>query len=206
MKTFRLTAALAASCLVLTLLAGCENSIEPTVSTPSDAATTTPAPNIVPSTPPQSDIPGDKPAQTGRDITIYEVVENSEGDRSLKPKTVPLSADFKQTPALFALEELMNTDHSPIPEGTVLKSVKIGADGVATADFSKAFQENFPGGDSAEALTINALLATLGQFKSVKSVQILVEGEKIDSLGGNQSLTEPLPVPQSETAHKDDGG
>jgi spore germination protein GerM len=154
------------------------------------------APAVVPSTPPQGNLPGDKPAP-GRKITVYSVAEDAEGHQKLEPKEVSLPSDFKTTPALFALETLMNETKSPIPEGTKLNSVKINEDGVATVDFSKELQENFPGGDSAEGLLINAVLSTLGQFKSVKTVQILIDGKKIDSLGGGQSLDEPLPVPQS---------
>lgn len=153
-------------------------------------------PSIVPSTAPPTDISGDKPAP-GRKITVYSVAEDSEGNQKLEPKEVSLPSDFKATPALFALETLMNTAKSPIPEGTKLNSVKINGDGVATVDFSKELRENFPGGDSAEGLLINAVLSTLGQFKTVKTVQILIDGKKIDSLGGGQSLDEPLPVPQS---------
>ena len=65
---------------------------------------------------------------------------------------------------------------------------------MATVDLSGEFKANFKGGDSGEAVVLNALISTLGQFDSVKSVQILVDGKKIDSLGGNQALDEPLPV------------
>ena len=65
---------------------------------------------------------------------------------------------------------------------------------LATVDLSKEFKDNFSGGSTAEALAINSVTATLGQFPGVKKVQFLVEGQKIDSLGGGQELTDPLPV------------
>lgn len=183
-----------AGCSMLSLIAlvGCNTS--ETAQQP--VTPTEEAPALVPSTPPQSDLPGDKPAAVGRKITIYAVAEDADGNRTLQPETVALPGNFATTPALFALESLMNTAKSPIPEGTKLRSVKISAEGMATVDFSAEFKENFPGGDSAEALLVNAVLSTLGQFKSVKTVQFLVDGKKIDSLGGTQSLDEPLPVPQ----------
>ena len=193
MKNYLAVLPVAVACTLF--LTGCEEP-KPAQSMQSSSATGDPPP-VLPSPSPQSDIAPDKPVtQAGRDITIYAVAEDKDGNRSLQPKTVPLPTGFTQTPALFALESLMNTDNSPVPKGTKLRSVKIGADGVATVDFSHEFKDNFAGGDTNEALVINAVLSTLGQFKSVKAVQILLDGEKIDSLGGNQSLDEPLSVPQ----------
>ena len=163
------------------------------------------APPIVPSTPPQSDQPGDKPA-TARTITVYTQTSDKDGNAFLSAKQMPMSGDEARTPAKFALETLLKDPHSPLPAGTTLRKVTIGADGAATADFSHEFKDNFKGGDTPEALAINAVLSTLGQFKSVKTVQFLVEGKKIDSLGGNESLDEPLPVPQASGEKGDKAG
>lgn len=186
-------ALVACSLMPLVSIVGCNNQ----TTTQQPASVEEEVPSIVPSPPPQSDIVGNKPA-TGRKITVYSVAEDAEGNQKLEPKEVALPSDFTTTPALFALETLMNTTKSPIPEGTKLHSVKISAGGEATVDFSHELKDNFPGGDSAEALLINAVLSTLGQFKSVKTVQFLIDGKKIDSLGGGQTLDEPLPVPQAD--------
>lgn len=156
-------------------------------------------PDIVPSTAPQTDQPGDQPAPVDHKVTVYSVVEDKEGAQKLEPKEISLSAGDAQTPAKFALQALIDDPKSPLPKGTKLNAVKI-SDGTATADFSKEIKDNFPGGDQAEALLLNSVLSTLGQFKSIKQVQFLVDGKKIDSLGGAQTLDEPLPVPQAGTA------
>ncbi|MBC8138667.1 MAG: GerMN domain-containing protein [Fibrella sp.] len=176
---------------VIAVVGGCNNE-----NTAQQPVTPTEVPAIVPSTSPQSDLPGDKPA-TGRKITVYSVAQDADGNQRLEPKEVALPGDSATTPALFALETLLSTAESPIPAGTKLRSVKISEGGMATVDFSHEIKDNFPGGDSAEALLINAVLSTLGQFKSVKTVQFLIDGKKIDSLGGGQTLDEPLPVPQA---------
>jgi hypothetical protein len=70
-------------------------------------------------------------------------------------------------------------------------------DGTATVDFNAALKDGFEnegGGDEKEALILNAILATVGQFPNVKQVQILVNGEKV-SIGGMQDTTQPMPVP-----------
>ena len=180
--------------VLLVAVAGCQTGSPPT-NNASTLTQTDAAPNIVPSTPPQSDQQGDQPAKV-RTVTVYAITQDSEGNQSLAAKQMPISGIDAQTPAKFALEALLSNVHSPLPAGTTLRKVSISASGEATANFSQEFKDNFKGGDTAEALAINAVLSTLGQFKSVKTVQFLVEGKKIDSLGGNQSLDEPLPVPQ----------
>ena len=134
-------------------------------------------------------------------IVVYTVAVTDNGEHLEKHplSTKDVHGDSDAERAAAALNAMAASDHSPLPSGTHARSVKL-VDGVATVDFNKAFQENFSGGDEGEALTLNAVLATVGQFQGVRSVQFLVEGQKIDSLGGNQSLTAPLPIPQDIAA------
>jgi hypothetical protein len=134
-------------------------------------------------------------AHPARSVTAYRVVPDNDGAH-LEPvkAAVPPGKD----PKMAAIDAMARLKDSPLPPGTQVRSVDMIGDGVATVDFNKAFQSNFPGGDQEEALAINAVLATLAQFEGVEQVQILVEGRKIDSLGGTQSLAEPLPVPHEE--------
>ncbi|MBV9850166.1 MAG: GerMN domain-containing protein [Armatimonadetes bacterium] len=96
-------------------------------------------------------------------------------------------------PAQEAISSLISAPSSPLPPGTKLRSVTI-SDGLATVDFSRALKDNFRGGDTQEAQTVNAILRTLGQFPTVSKVQILVEGQRVDSLGGLIVISDPLPV------------
>ncbi len=188
---------------VVPMLIGCDTNAPAASSSPTALAPSDTAPPLLPSPAPQTGIAGDKPVEgAGRTVTVYSIIEDADGNRSLKAKTVPLPSGSVSSPATFALESLMNTAHSPIPAGTKLHGIKI-ADGVATVDFSGEFKIGFPGGDSAEAIVINSIVTTLGQFSSVKSVQILVDGAKIDSLGGNLSLDEPIPVQAATSTDKD---
>ena len=66
--------------------------------------------------------------------------------------------------------------------------------GLATANFSPEFQQNFPAGDTQEAQVISSVLQTLGQFPNIQNVQFLVDGQKVASLGGTQDIGDPLPV------------
>ena len=109
---------------------------------------------------------------------------------------MPLQADpaaKSPAPAQEALTTLTANPTGPLPPGTRLLSVTI-SDGLATADFSRELRDNFHGGDTEEVQVVNAILKTLGQFPTVSKVQILVDGQHIDSLGGLLVLSDPLPV------------
>jgi spore germination protein GerM len=131
-------------------------------------------------------------------ITVYELAETKQQvkhadvnglvatTRAIPPKT----AD----PAKVAMQTLISSKDSPIPHGTRLLSLSVDkSTGLATVDFSREFQNNFSGGDEREAQTLDSILATLGQFDEIQNVQFLVAGARIDSLGGTEDLTAPLP-------------
>ncbi len=129
----------------------------------------------------------------GLTASIFRVLNDENGQRLSK-----IEAPVGTTPDVEgSLNAMAAEKDSPLPPGTrVLSCTESNDNQLATVNFNAAFVKNFPGGDTAEALAIESILATVGQFGPHK-VQFLVEGKKIDSLGGNQSLTEPLSVPQS---------
>jgi germination protein M len=132
------------------------------------------------------------PQAPTRSIRIYTVAENGGGDENdLKPVTIAL--DTTSQPARFAIDSLISATDSPLPAGTKLQSIKID-DGLATVDFSKQLQSNFHGSDTQEAQAVNSILMTLGQFPSIRRVQILVDGAPIESLGGHFEISDPLDV------------
>lgn len=136
----------------------------------------------------------EKPAKPEKQVTIYHI--SIEKDRAvLQPASVTVPP--QENPVESALKMLfMQGDKpsaaNPIPKGTRLLALKI-KDNLATINLNRKFQENFQGGTEGEGLTIGAICRTLAQFPKIKRVQILVEGEKIDTLG-NIDLSEPLDV------------
>jgi germination protein M len=133
-------------------------------------------------------------------VQIYEKVETDDGTR-LKPVKVTLP-DTKQIMAA-ALDRMADLKDSPLPPGTRVRSISTIGDGVVYVDFNAAFKDNFPHGDTNEAVTINAVLATLAQFPGVDRVQIMIEGKKIPELGGTQDLSAPLPVRDAVATARD---
>lgn len=139
------------------------------------------------------------PLPPREEATIYKVDEAHGDENGLAPIKVQL-ADPK-SPARSALEALIGTSESPLPSGTELRGVKIDK-GTATVDFSPEFQKNFHGGDMQEAAAVNSVLMTLGQFHSIDRVQILVDGNAIDSLGGHFDISTPLDVIRPSSAQQ----
>ncbi|PKM82956.1 MAG: hypothetical protein CVU89_02135 [Firmicutes bacterium HGW-Firmicutes-14] len=78
-----------------------------------------------------------------------------------------------------------------IPEGTRLLDINID-NGLCTVDFSSEFRENHWGGSSGEILTVYSVVNTLTQFATVEKVEILVEGQRIETLAGHMDLTVPV--------------
>jgi germination protein M len=129
-----------------------------------------------------------------RKVKIF-VVEVKKDEVFLKPQVCSVPSDTE--PHKAALDRLISTNRevSPsqhlIPLGTKVLDLKVEK-GIAYADFSKELKDNFDGGSTSEELLVNSIVQTLTQFKDVKRVQILVEGKKVDSLGGHLDISEPI--------------
>jgi len=81
-----------------------------------------------------------------------------------------------------------------LPAGTQLRSAYV-ADKTAYLDFSAELKSRFSGGSTEEFLIISSMVRTVAaNFPEVSRVQILVEGNSIDSIGGHYDLSEPLSV------------
>ena len=78
-----------------------------------------------------------------------------------------------------------------IPKKAKIKSVEV-KNGIATADFNDDLIKNFTGGSTGEEMLVGSIVNTLTEFPEVKSVQILLDGKKVDSLGGHLDTSAPL--------------
>lgn len=181
---------------LLTTTQGCRPQSSPTAGAGTVADGPAPSPFVSDDTragPLPTDIPSQQPTQPTKKVTVFKL---SPDGTALENVELELTPEQAKHPATAALEAMVGDKDSPLPPGTKVRSVKI-ADKTATVDFSEEFVKNFPGGDTPEALALNAVTTLLGQFPSVEKVQILVEGKKIDTLGGNQDLDVPLVTPQA---------
>lgn len=93
-----------------------------------------------------------------------------------------------------------------LPEQTRIRNIEL-RDDVVVVDFNDAFVHGHPGGSLSELLTVYGLANSMAvNFPYLKRVQILVEGEPVETLKGHVSLVRPVPAdfsfsrpPQVET-------
>lgn len=78
-----------------------------------------------------------------------------------------------------------------IPKQTKLKSVKVKGD-TAYVDFNQDLVKHFTGGSTGEEMLVGSVVNTLTEFPEIKKVQILIEGNKVETLGGHVDLTMPI--------------
>ena len=152
-------------------------------------------PPTPPSTPPSESLPIAQPtAKERRKVKIY-VMRIVRDEPRLVPITRTIPADAE--PHAAAVEKLLATNREVgpsqylIPIGTKLLKLEI-KNRVAYADFSREIKDNFNGGSINEALLLNSIVHTLTQWGDVDRVQILVDGRKIDTLGGHLEISEPV--------------
>ncbi|SPF36616.1 N-acetylmuramoyl-L-alanine amidase family protein [Candidatus Desulfosporosinus infrequens] len=79
---------------------------------------------------------------------------------------------------------LLGTSTRTISSKTKILSLTIRS-GIATIDFSKDIQEDYPGGALAEDMTIKSIVWSMTQIPGIDGVCILINGEIGDSIGGN---------------------
>jgi spore germination protein GerM len=80
-----------------------------------------------------------------------------------------------------------------IPEGTKLLSAYMLQDGTLVVDFSREIQTLHTGGSTGEIMTVYSIVNTLTMnFKEVERVQILVDGDEVETLVGHLDLEQPL--------------
>lgn len=77
------------------------------------------------------------------------------------------------------------------PEKTKILGVKT-KDGIAEIDLSKEILKGTSGGSLAEMMMVSSLVNTATEFSGVKSVQITVEGKKIETIGGHMDVLDTL--------------
>lgn len=80
-----------------------------------------------------------------------------------------------------------------IAEGTKVRQIFVTEDGTAFVDLSKEAVANHRGGSLDELFAVYAIVnAITVNLPAIKSVQILIEGQEVDTLAGHVDLRHPL--------------
>lgn len=93
-------------------------------------------------------------------------------------------------PKVYAINQYLDKLEAIPKEARVLDITT--KDSLATVNLSKEVESGF--GSMDEMTLVSGMLQVMSQFQDVKAVQFLVEGKKIDSLGGHIDLSEPQPI------------
>ena len=142
--------------------------------------------------PPLPETPEPGPAAETKLVTLFFP---SEEDSLLHPETREISASASVAEeAKRVVEELIKGSErgllAPFPPETRLRQLFITREGVAYVDFSREIADKHLSGSSAELVTIYSVVNSLAfNFKPIKKVFILVEGEEKETLGGHISLS-----------------
>lgn len=125
-------------------------------------------------------------------IKVYYPDENATG-------LVAVEKSIKDTGNKYqaAVEALMaGTDKKGLanvfPKKAKLLQVTVSGK-VAKVDFSRELQKNFVGGSTGEEMLVGSVVNTLTEFPEIQKVQILVDGQEVETLSGHMDLSQPLP-------------
>lgn len=127
-------------------------------------------------------------------VNMVKVYFPSEDGSKLIVKEKPASPEYdKYTAAMKALLQGSRDQGvaTIIPEGTQLQGIKVDKN-IAYVSFNAAMVKKFNGGSTGELMLVSSIVNTLTEFPEIKSVQILIDGKKVETLSGHLDLTEPM--------------
>lgn len=135
-----------------------------------------------------------KPAEQ-KEITVKVYYPNNEGTKlvSVSRKVKLKDGVDKYTAAMQSLMQGTKEagQNSILPRQVKLRGVKV-QEGVAKVDFSGNIVKHFVGGSTGEEMLVASVVNTLTEFPEVTSVQILIDGQPVETLAGHMDLTAPI--------------
>lgn len=130
-----------------------------------------------------------EPAKQSESISVY-YTDPQQMELISAKATISFASDVeKYSEAYKALQSSNQADQIPLWGKIELKSLKF-ADGQIQMDIHKPDEAQL--GAGGEAFAISALTQTFFQFKEVKSIEVLVDGQQVESLMGHVDLLHPM--------------
>ena len=125
-------------------------------------------------------------------IKVYYPDENATGlvavEKSIKDTDNKYQAAVEALMAGTEKKGLANV----FPKKAKLLQVTVSGK-VAKVNFSREVQKNFVGGSTGEEMLVGSVVNTLTEFPEIQKVQILVDGQEVETLSGHMDLSQPLP-------------
>lgn len=121
----------------------------------------------------------------------------SESDGLLHPEEREIQVSNLIEEAKAVVEELIKGSKSgklnPIPENTRIRQIFVTSEGTAYVDLSRQLLEASYYGSSGEMAAVYSIVNSLAyNFKEIKRVSLLVEGNERETLGGHIDLSRPF--------------
>ena len=124
------------------------------------------------------------------DIVLY--FSDDQGEKLVKEvRSVPATDTVAKAAVVELIKGPSRAGVATIPADTTLLGVSI-RDGVAEVDLSREFVDNHRGGSAGEKMTVYSIVNTLTEFRTVKAVRFLVEGERLDTIAGHMDVSRPV--------------
>jgi hypothetical protein len=145
--------------------------------------------------------PASGPTET---VTLY-VADDAAGVLRARSAQIPLPEGRQQRAeellrALLRIYQQPGSAH-PMAAAADIRSIYLVAPSAAVIDLNAAFADQHRSGILSEQLTVNSMVETLAaNVPGVLRVNILVEGQKRDTLAGHADLTEAFDVITLERA------
>lgn len=144
---------------------------------------------------PKADEGGEADATRRIRASLYYVAENG-----LHLTAVDADVPYGATPADQAralVDAQLGAAPAPlaqaIAEGTKVRQIFVAEDGTAFVDLSREAVANHRGGSLDELFAVYAIVnAVTVNLPAVKGVQILIDGQEVDTLAGHVDLRHPL--------------
>lgn len=147
-------------------------------------------------TKPPGTTPAAKPAREiqMKKVTLFFLSEN---DGLLHPEEREIQVSSLNDEARAVIEELIRGPKSDllstIPENTRVRQVFVTSDGTAYVDLSRNLLEaNFYGSSGEMAVVYSIVNSLAYNFKAIKRVSLLVEGNERETLGGHIDVSRPF--------------
>ena len=149
------------------------------------------------STPPAAVAPTAPPAATTAHITATFFYGSPDGQALLPVRReVPLAEGVVAQGRQILISQLApppDGQLSVIPPGTELRAFYVTERGDAFVDLSNRVSIAHPGGSLTELLTVYAIVnAVTANLPAIQRVQLLVDGQEVDTIAGHVDVRRPL--------------
>lgn len=142
-----------------------------------------------------SEVQNSQGTEQSKDHSTQSIKVYYTDDQFMELQTIEKVISYEQEQdkylqSLLALQSSDNAELFSLWEKAVFRSAKLNDGGNLVVDISLPGEARL--GASGEILAMDSLKQTLFQFEEVKTIELLVDGQQVESLMGHETLEYPL--------------